>query len=101
TVGLTLAFINIGPSNTILTNVTVPKIRAASVAVNLLVIHFLGDIPSPPLMGAIADRTNLFWGVSVTLPALVLGGVLFCLGAPYLGADEDAVLAHMRSAKPH
>jgi MFS transporter, Spinster family, sphingosine-1-phosphate transporter len=102
TVGLTLAFVNIGPSNTILTNVALPKIRAASVAVNLLVIHILGDIPSPSLMGGVADLTgSLFWGVTVTLPAIVLGGIFFCLGAPHLEADQDAVLAELRSAKPH
>ena len=54
-VGLTLAFFNFAPSNTIIVNVTAPRIRAAALAVNLFVIHLLGDIPSPYMMGKIAD----------------------------------------------
>jgi hypothetical protein len=37
------------------------------------------------------------WGMAVTVPALLLGGVLFCLGAPHLQRDQDAVLERMRS----
>jgi MFS family permease len=103
--GLTLTFMNIGPSNTILTNVTDPKIRAAAVAINLFVMHWLGDIPSPPLMGVVADLTGSgrgemnVWGMAITLPALLLGGIFFCLGAPHLRRDQDAVLEQMRSGK--
>src|SRR5262249_41402417 len=78
-VGLTLAFMNIGPSNSILTNVSLPKIRAAAVAVNLMAIHFLGDIPSPPLIGLVSEWSGqLFWGMAITLPAIAVGGVFFC-----------------------
>src|SRR5262249_48181421 len=54
-IGLTLAFMNIGPSNTIITNVTPPKIRTAAVAANLFITRVLGDIPSPSLMGKVSD----------------------------------------------
>jgi len=103
--GLTLAFFNFGPANTINVNVTSPKIRAAAVAVNLFLIHLLGDIPSPALMGTVSDwlqRTGtvpkeaLFWAESVTLPALLLSGLFFCLGARYLKGDQEAVLREMR-----
>jgi MFS transporter, Spinster family, sphingosine-1-phosphate transporter len=91
-IGVTLAMMNIGPSNTILTNVTPPQIRAAGIAVNLLLIHALGDIPSPPLMGFTSDLTgSLFWGMTITLPAVVLGGAFFCLGAPHLERDQQRV----------
>lgn len=99
-VGLTLAFMNIGPSNTILANVTAPKMRAAAVAVNLFCIRALGDIPAPWLMGSVSDSlrgvfpdegTRLFWGVILAVPALLLGGLFFCLGAPHLRHDEGAV----------
>lgn len=88
-IGLTLVMMNIGPSNTILANVTPPQIRAAGVALNLMLIHILGDIPSPPLIGLTSDLTgNLFWGMALTLPAIVLGGAMFCLGAPHLERDQ-------------
>jgi predicted MFS family arabinose efflux permease len=97
-VGLTLAFMNIGPSNSILTNVSLPNIRAAAVSVNLMAIHFLGDIPSPPLIGLVGGGGHLFWGMAITLPAIALGGVFFCLGAPHLDKDQQAVLNYLRSA---
>jgi MFS family permease len=98
-VGLTLSFMNIGPSNTILANVSDPKIRAAAVAINLFLMHWLGDIPSPYLMGWVSYLTShLGWGMAITLPALLLGGVFFCLGAPHLQRDEERVLEQMRSS---
>jgi MFS family permease len=104
-VGLTLSFMNIGPSNTILTNVSDPKIRTAAVAINLFIMHWLGDIPSPSLMGLVSYLTGSdpqhmnVWGMAITLPALLLGGLFFCLGAPHLQRDQDAVLEQMRSGK--
>jgi predicted MFS family arabinose efflux permease len=99
-VGLTLGLMNIGPSNAIITNVSPPKIRAAAVAINLVVIHFLGDIPSPPLMGLVSDLMgkDLFWGMALTIPTILAGGIFFCLGAPYLERDQKAVLQYLRSA---
>jgi hypothetical protein len=97
--GLTLAFVNIGPSNAILTNVTAPRVRAGAVAVNLFTIHLLGDIPSPVLMGAVSDVTGfLFWGMLLTVPAMIASGLFFCWGTPYLAADEEAVTRNLRAA---
>jgi MFS family permease len=104
-IGLTLTFMNIGPSNTILSNVSDPKIRAGAVAINLFLMHCLGDIPSPYLMGAVSDLTGSTaqhmneWGMAITLPALLLGGIFFCLGAPHLQRDQDAVLEQIRTDK--
>jgi MFS family permease len=111
--GLLLAFLNYGPSNAIIVNVTTPRIRAAAFAVNIFVIHFLGDIPSPYIMGAISDwtravgfaddaRHGLFWGLSITLPAMALSGFFFLLGTCHLEADQEAVLQELRkgASKP-
>jgi MFS family permease len=105
---LTFAMFQFGPTNTINVNVVPPRIRAAGIAVNLFLIHFLGDIPSPSMMGAVSDWTRragiaanqkdgLFWGVALMVPALLLSGLFFCLGARYLKGDQDAVLREMRS----
>lgn len=80
-------FINTGPANTILANVTRSRIRASAFAVNILVIHLFGDAISPPLIGLVADRSSLttaLLGVSVFILA---AGVLWNLGARYL--DEE------------
>jgi hypothetical protein len=96
--GLTLASMNYGPTNTIIVNVTDPKIRAAAFAVNIFLIHLLGDIPSPYIIGFVRDVTGSpFIGMALTLPVLALGGILFCLGAPHLQADQEAVLKNLRS----
>ena len=48
-------FFNTGPTNTILANVTHPHLRTAGFAVNILIIHALGDVVSPSLIGYLAD----------------------------------------------
>jgi MFS family permease len=80
-------FFNTGPANTILANVTRSEIRATAFAINILIIHLLGDVISPPLIGLISGESDLgtaFLVVSVAIPA---GGLLWVLGARYL--DED------------
>ena len=51
-------FVNTGPTNTILANVVHPVMRPAGFAVNILVIHVLGDVISPPIIGTVSG----FWG---------------------------------------
>jgi MFS family permease len=80
-------FFNTGPANTILANVTRSEIRATAFAVNILVIHMLGDVISPPIIGLVADFASLqaaFLGVSAFI---LLGGTLWVLGASSLDAD--------------
>jgi predicted MFS family arabinose efflux permease len=106
-ISLTFGVFNFGPSMTILVNVTRPHIRAAAVAINLLLIHWLGDIPSSWMVGLVADltrppgefgeKTGLFWGLTIMVPAMLLSGLFFCLGARYLKDDQDAVVTAMRA----
>src|SRR5262249_2994099 len=87
-------FFNTGPTNTILANVTHPAVRATGCAVNILIIHILGDVLSPPLMGFIAgyfDRNASFLVVSF---AVLAGGLLWLWGARYL--ERDTALAPTR-----
>ena len=50
-----LMFINTGPCNAVIANVVAPNMRAAAYAVAIFVVHFLGDIWSPTLIGWVAD----------------------------------------------
>lgn len=79
-------FFNTGPTNTILANVTHPSIRATGFALNILVIHALGDAASPPLLGKIGHHN---WDAAFTLVAaiMVLAGVLWLWGCRYLPED--------------
>jgi len=83
-------FFNTGPSNTILANVTHPAMRATGFAVNILIIHLFGDAASPFLIGAIADRSGLGVGFGVVSAFMLLGGILWLFGVPYLERDTAA-----------
>jgi MFS family permease len=80
-----LIFLNTGPSNTVLVNVTLPNIRTTAFALNIFIIHALGDVLSPPIMGAIADRSNLTAAFLSTTGVVVLSGLLWSAGTPFLG----------------
>src|SRR5438094_7362269 len=52
-------FLNTGPSNTALANVSLPAVRATAFALNIFVIHALGDVQAFWLLGYIGGHTNM------------------------------------------
>jgi len=80
-------FFNTGPSNAILANVTAPSIRASAFALNIFLIHLLGDAPSPPLLGGIAGRYGWNAAFGLVAAAMAVAGVLWLFGARYLEED--------------
>ncbi|HEX8077203.1 MAG TPA: MFS transporter [Chthoniobacterales bacterium] len=84
-------FLNTGPANTALANVTQPSIRATGFALNILIIHALGDAISPPLIGAVAGRTNMNVAFGVVSATVLLSGLIWLWGMKYLPADTAAV----------
>jgi MFS family permease len=93
-----LLFFNTGPTNTILANVTHPLLRAPGFALNILVIHLLGDAVSPVVMGAIAGVFNLSWAFGFVSIMVLIGGILWLWGAKYL--ERDTMLAPTRLGEP-
>jgi MFS family permease len=83
-------FVNTGPANTILANVTRPHIRATAFAINILVIHALGDAISPPMIGAVRDAESLHTAFLFTSCLIPAAGLLWVLGAKHLDADTAA-----------
>jgi MFS family permease len=84
-------FFNTGPMNTVIANVVRTEIRATAFAINILIIHALGDAISPPIIGVVSRLANLhtaFVGVSLLIP---VSGVLWIWGAKYLDADTQKV----------
>ncbi|QJW99737.1 spinster family MFS transporter [Frigoriglobus tundricola] len=84
-------FFNTGPANTILANVTRSPIRATAFAINIFIIHALGDAISPLIIGFVADLSSLhtaFVAVSALIP---ISGSLWIWGANHL--DEDTAAA--------
>jgi MFS family permease len=80
-------FFSTGPSNAILANVTRSSIRATAFALNILIIHALGDAISPPAIGFVADHWSLRTGFTAVSVLMILGGLFWLWGAKYLEAD--------------
>ena len=73
-----LLFLNTGPLNALIVAVTVPSARTMAFAVNIFLIHGLGDALSPAVIGWFSDM----WGLRVALlttPAAVLLAAGLCL----------------------
>lgn len=88
----TFVFLNTGPANTVLLNVVLPEIRATAIAVSIFVLHLLGDVPSPLLIGRVSDWTgSLESALLLTVLAVAVSGALYLWGARWLPQDADAV----------
>jgi MFS transporter, Spinster family, sphingosine-1-phosphate transporter len=105
-------FFNTGPTNTILANVTHPSIRAAGFALNIFIIHALGDACSPFVIGWINEafegkpnpvilaageagavfRGNMDAGFMAVSGMIFLSGLLWLWGARYLERDTQRAL---------
>jgi len=93
-------FLNTGPANAILINVVMPKMRVGAFAINIFLIHALGDVLSPGMVGVVSDRTNLRFALLSVLPlSMVLSGVFYLLGARHLEPDTQMVVQRMKSGK--
>ena len=84
-------FLNTGPSNTALANVSLPKVRASAFALNILVIHLFGDAAAFPAIGFIADHSNMTIAFLFVSLVMVVGAVAWFVGVKYLAKDTAAV----------
>jgi sugar phosphate permease len=85
-----LVFLNTGPLNAIIVNVTRPAVRVRAFALNIFLIHFLGDAISPAIIGAISDAAGLQAGLLLAPLLLALAGVLCLAGTRWIERDMDA-----------
>jgi MFS family permease len=89
--------LNTGPLNAAIVNSVSAQIRSTALAVNVVVIHLLGDVPSPSIIGWISDKTSsLQTGFWVTFVAAALSGVILVYGsryAPQLSSQRTAELS--------
>ncbi len=86
-VGLACAvfFISLGtgPVNAATLNAVRPEIRATAMAGQLFMIHALGDAISPPIIGAVSDRSTLNIGLGSTLITMLMASGIFYFGSRY------------------
>ena len=89
-VSIFLIFMGTGPTNTIIANVTPPRMRGSAFALNILIIHLFGDAISPTVIGLVSDATHsMNAGFAVVGVAMVLAGVFWLLGARHLKEDTE------------
>src|SRR5207245_761852 len=71
-------FLNTGPSNTALANVSLPAVRATAFAANIFVIHAFGDVQAFWLLGYIGGNTNM------RVALQFLSGIIFASGLDWI-----------------
>jgi MFS transporter, Spinster family, sphingosine-1-phosphate transporter len=84
-------FLNTGPSNTALANVSLPAVRATAFAANIFIIHAFGDVQAFWLLGYIGGHTNMHVAFLFVSGIILLSGAAWLLGVKYLPADTAAV----------
>jgi MFS transporter, Spinster family, sphingosine-1-phosphate transporter len=86
--------LNTSPLNTAVINSVGAHIRATAIAVNIFIIHFLGDVPSPTMMGWVADKHSLQTAFVLPVIAMVISSAILFYGmrfAPVLGNIKQNV----------
>ena len=79
-------FLNTGPLNAVIANVSHPSIRASAYAVNMFAIHALGDALSPMLLGRLSDLAGLPTALLVGIVPLFFSALLCLAGTRALEA---------------
>jgi len=88
-----LVLLNTAPLNAAIINSVGAHIRATAIAVNLFMIHFLGDALSPWVIGKISDRSSLQSGFISAVVAIALSSAILFYGmrfAPPLSVGEPS-----------
>ena len=75
--------LNTSPLNAALINSVGAHIRATAIAVNIFIIHILGDVPSPTMMGWVADRKSLQAAFVLPVIAMILSSVILFYGMKF------------------
>jgi MFS transporter, Spinster family, sphingosine-1-phosphate transporter len=84
-------FLNTGPLNAAICNSVSAGVRSSAIALEVFLIHMLGDTFSPQIIGAISGVSNLRVGLGLTLVTLILSGVLLFAGARFAPVLEEPI----------
>ena len=76
-----LVFAASGPVNSAIVNAVAPSERASAVALSIFLIHLLGDVPSPTLIGALSDMTSLATAFLIVPVAIFISGLIWAYAA--------------------
>jgi MFS family permease len=74
-------FMSTGPINSAIINAVAPTERATALGLSVFLMHLLGDVPSPPLIGYLSDRSSLEHAFLIVPVAIVASGVIWIAAA--------------------
>jgi len=89
--------LNTAPLNAAVINSVGAHIRATALAVNIFIIHLLGDVPSPTMMGWVADRRSLQAAFVLPIIAMGISAAILFYGmkfAPAVAVDKPQTVHH-------
>jgi MFS family permease len=91
-----LLLLNTSPLNAAIVNSVGAHIRATAIAVGIFTYHFLGDVPSPTMMGWVADRHSLQTAFVLPVIAMVISAAILFYGmrfAPAVATEKQSLPA--------
>lgn len=92
--------LNTGPLNAAVINSVGPHVRAAALAVNVFILHLLGDVPSAPFLGYMSDKYSMQTAFLGPVVAIALSSAILLYGmkfAPALSVDVGRTEAPARA----
>jgi len=81
-----LLLLNTSPLNAAIMNSVGAHIRATAIAVGIFIYHLLGDVPSPTMMGWVADRRSLQTAFVLPVVAMVVSAAILFYGMRFAPA---------------
>jgi MFS transporter, Spinster family, sphingosine-1-phosphate transporter len=85
--------LNTSPLNAAVINSVGAHIRATAIASNIFIIHILGDVPSPYMMGKVADRHSLQTAFILPVVAMAISSAILFYGmrfAPAIAVERKS-----------
>jgi MFS family permease len=75
--------LNTAPLNAAVINSVGAHIRATAIAVNIFIIHLFGDVPSPTMMGWVADKRSLQAAFILPVIAMAVSAAILFYGMKF------------------
>ena len=75
--------LNTSPLNAAVINSVGAHVRATAIAANIFIIHILGDVPSPTMMGWVADHRSLQAAFILPVIAMAISSAILFYGMRY------------------
>jgi len=94
-----LLLFNTSPLNAAVVNSVGAHIRATAIALNIFILHFFGDVPSPTMMGWVADKRSLEAAFILPVIAMAVSAAILFFGVRF--APPVAIERRPRPAQVH